>query len=62
MKVRVCPNCGKHNDESAFNCIGCGTTLSLKTLMDTDSGQLLNVKPIAGYTELANISPYLNKT
>jgi hypothetical protein len=61
MKVRVCPNCGKHNDEGAFSCADCGTTLSLKTLMDTDSGQLLNVKPIAGYTELAKISPYFER-
>lgn len=61
MKVRVCPKCGKHNDESAFSCIDCGTTLSLKTLVDLDSGKFLNVKPIAGYTELADISPYFEE-
>ena len=61
MKVRVCPNCGKHNEEDAFSCADCGTTLSMKTLMDVDSGRLLNVKPVAGYTELAEISPYFEQ-
>lgn len=44
MIVRVCPNCGKHNAEKGVNCIDCGTTLSIKTLMDTESGQFLHEK------------------
>jgi hypothetical protein len=56
MKVKVCPKCGKHNLENAWNCIDCGETLSVKTLMDTDSGQLLSVTPIAGHTTLSEIS------
>lgn len=32
MKVRVCPSCGKHNLENAFNCVDCGTTMSINTL------------------------------
>jgi len=37
MKVRVCPKCNKRNLENAFNCIDCGTTLSLNTLLDVES-------------------------
>jgi transcription elongation factor Elf1 len=55
MKVRVCPKCEKHNLENAFNCIDCGTTLSIKTLLDTETGEM-NVKPLAGEKELTDIS------
>ena len=37
MKVRVCPSCGKHNLENTFNCIDCGETLSVDTLIDIES-------------------------
>ena len=36
MKARVCPNCDKHNAESAWHCADCGTTLSTKTVMDVE--------------------------
>ena len=36
MKVKVCPNCGKHNPESAWSCENCGATLSIRTLIDID--------------------------
>jgi len=39
MRVKVCPNCGKHNSENAWNCDDCGATLSMKTLVDTDEFQ-----------------------
>jgi len=39
MKVKVCPECGKHNSESAWSCDDCGTTLSMKTLIDTEDIQ-----------------------
>jgi len=58
MKVRVCPQCGKHNLENAFSCVECGTTLSIKTLLDLESDQFSNVKSIAGETRLSEISAY----
>jgi hypothetical protein len=61
MKVKVCPNCGKHNSESAWGCADCGETLSLKTLVDTDTSQKLNVTPIAGHTILSEISTYFEE-
>lgn len=36
MKIKLCPKCGKQNDEDAWNCIDCGATLSLNTLIDAD--------------------------
>lgn len=57
MKARICPECGKHNPENAFNCVACGATLSIKTLVDTESRQFENIKPVAGLYELVNISP-----
>ena len=56
MIERVCPKCGKHNLENAWHCTDCGETLSLKTLMDTDSGRLLSATPVAGHTALSEIS------
>jgi len=58
MKVRVCPNCGKQNSENTFNCIDCGTTLSIKTLIDTDE---LQGNSVAGKGVLSNIPPYLSE-
>ena len=57
MKVRVCPSCGKVNEELAFHCGNCGQTLSIKTLMDTDSERFLKSTPQAGEVALINISP-----
>jgi len=31
MKIRVCPDCGSHNLKDAWNCIQCGTTLSVSS-------------------------------
>lgn len=59
-KARVCPKCGKHNSESAWHCIDCGTTLSMKTLVDMEDGQP-SVVPIAGHRELSSISPHFEQ-
>lgn len=56
MKVRVCPNCGKSNLENVYNCVDCGATLSVNTLMDTESEQFLNLKPITSHAESNEIS------
>jgi len=58
MKVRVCPQCGKNNLENAFSCVECGTTLSIKSLLDLESDQYSNVKAVAGETRLGEISSY----
>jgi len=58
MKVKVCPKCGKQNSESALNCIDCGTTLSMKTLIDTDE---LKASSIAGKVSLSNISSFFEQ-
>ena len=55
MKVRVCPKCDKHNLENAFNCIACGETLSIKTILDLETGEM-NIEPIAGEKALGRIS------
>ena len=39
MDVRICPKCKTHNFEDAFSCKDCGTTLSVKTLWETDSDE-----------------------
>ena len=61
MKVRVCPKCGKHNLEDAWSCVDCGETLSMNTLVDTESGQSLSQTPIAGHTTLSEISPHFEQ-
>jgi hypothetical protein len=40
MKIKICPKCGKQNDEDAWNCVDCGTTLSMKTLVEVDKTNL----------------------
>ena len=45
MKVRVCPKCGKHNLENAWSCTNCGESLSINTLIDAESSQLLSKTP-----------------
>jgi len=52
MKIKLCPECGKHNSENAWNCVDCGTTLSMKTLIDTDDAQSETQQ------SLSDISPY----
>ena len=37
MKGRMCPECGLHNLENAFSCTECGTTISIKTLVDVEN-------------------------
>jgi ribosomal protein S27AE len=59
-KVRVCPKCGKHNLENAWHCIDCGTTLSVKTLMDVEDGQP-SMAPIAGERALSSLSPHFEQ-
>jgi len=36
MKIKICPKCGKQNDENAWNCVDCGETLSINTLIDIE--------------------------
>lgn len=59
-KVRVCPECGKHNLENAWHCIDCGTTLSMKTLMDVEDGQP-SMGPIASQRALSSLSPHFEQ-
>ena len=56
MKVRVCPQCGKHNSENTFNCIHCGETLSVNTLVDeqSENARFLRVCPHCGKHNAAN--------
>lgn len=56
MKVRVCPECGKHNPENAWNCVECGSTLSVKTVMATDPGGAFSRTQEAGHVFLPDIS------
>lgn len=42
MNIRICPKCGKHNPESAWSCVDCGETLSLKTLVDANNTELIS--------------------
>ena len=35
-KVRNCPNCGKYNHPDVWNCIECGRTLSIKSIVKAD--------------------------
>jgi len=44
--------------ENAFSCVECGTTLSIKSLLDLESDQYSNVKAVAGETRLGEISSY----
>jgi len=41
MKIKVCLECGKHNLETAWSCAGCGHTLSIKNLIDTEDQKAL---------------------
>lgn len=58
MHVRVCPKCGKHNLQDAWSCVDCNETLSIKTVMDTETGQWLSLAPIAGHVALSEISTH----
>lgn len=60
MKVKVCPECGKHNMEDTWNCGDCGSTLSMKTLVDTESHHI-NDGPLVYFPELSNISTFLHE-
>ncbi len=37
MKAKVCPKCGKQNSADVWNCIDCGETLSINTIVEVDS-------------------------
>jgi hypothetical protein len=56
MKIKLCPECGKHNTESAWSCVDCGKTLSLKTLIDTEA-QEATLGTYADQYELSQLSP-----
>jgi ribosomal protein L40E len=36
MKIRLCPECGKHNPGDAWNCANCGQALALETIVEMD--------------------------
>lgn len=36
MKIKVCLECGKHNEEGDWHCVNCGRTLSINTLIEAD--------------------------
>lgn len=57
MKIRLCPKCGKQNDENAWNCADCGTTLSMNTIVDSNDVEVKKEELIHIH-ELADISPY----
>ena len=59
-EVRICPRCGKHNLENAWHCIDCGTTLSVKTLMEEEDGQP-SMASIAGQRALSNLSAHFEQ-
>jgi hypothetical protein len=40
MKVRLCPQCQSINGVNAWNCDGCGATLSVETIIDTTENQV----------------------
>lgn len=37
MKIRLCPKCGKQNEMNAWNCVDCGATLSMNTLVELEN-------------------------
>ena len=60
MKVKICPECSKHNLENAWNCVDCGRTLSMKTLVDAESHQTYG-GPLEYFPQLSNISTYFHE-
>lgn len=37
MQIRLCPKCGKQNGGNAWNCVDCGATLSMNTLVELEN-------------------------
>lgn len=37
MKIKICPQCGKHNLAKVWDCSACGATLSIDTFAEIDS-------------------------
>ncbi len=37
MKIRICSKCGKHNSVQDWQCVECGQTLSMDTLVESDA-------------------------
>ncbi len=46
MKLRTCSNCGKENSYNAWNCIECGETLSINTIVDAEKTKNLRMSPV----------------
>jgi ribosomal protein S27AE len=44
MKIRMCSQCGKQNDENVWNCVNCGATLSINTLVNIEDNQSSQAK------------------
>lgn len=56
MKIRLCPKCGKQNDINTWNCVDCGATLSMNTIVES-GGQSSQIA-IAGKGVLSSVSPF----
>jgi hypothetical protein len=57
MRVRVCPKCQKRNKENAWDCVACGETLPMSSLVDTAFLQSIDLTSEGGQS-LSNVSPY----
>lgn len=57
MKIKLCPQCGKQNDVNAWNCVECGATLSLNTIVDAGDFPSSQVV-VAGKGVLSSVSPF----
>ena len=40
MKIRICPNCGTHNQVDHWSCRSCGESLSINSVVDLDEDQV----------------------
>ena len=43
MQVRICTSCGEQNPENTWECVHCGETLSIKTLIALNNGAVENL-------------------
>lgn len=47
MEIKLCPNCGSENPVDTWNCVNCGITLSVKTVIredDPDAGNKASIE------------------